>query len=326
MIHGNHFQVSTVDVFPDGKTWGPWLWYLNGGSKHDASARAEEEFAAWPYPWLNDEAYQARGSVKGTLKLSDGRPAANAAVFLGDNTPIKAALGQGSDYYYTDYADEEGRFEFKHVRAATYGFQAWSNGSEIADVTTSFLKNDVVVEADEATDLETLEWRTSSREKLFQVGDFDRTSYGFRYGGAPYTHALAANCPANLRYVVGESAADDWCFVQTYQGNWTIAFDAEASTPRENATLIVSLAGNTGGVSLTIWANDSKIGNLTSGAPQLTNDGSVYRSATTAGEWRYLEFPFSASLLRESGNEITFQVTRNTTWRGFMWDSVVLEW
>lgn len=28
MIHGTHFMVSSNDVFPDGKMWGPWLWYL----------------------------------------------------------------------------------------------------------------------------------------------------------------------------------------------------------------------------------------------------------------------------------------------------------
>jgi hypothetical protein len=28
MIHGTHFMVSSNDVFPDGKVWGPWLWYL----------------------------------------------------------------------------------------------------------------------------------------------------------------------------------------------------------------------------------------------------------------------------------------------------------
>lgn len=28
MIHGTHFMASSSDVFPDGKMWGPWLWYL----------------------------------------------------------------------------------------------------------------------------------------------------------------------------------------------------------------------------------------------------------------------------------------------------------
>ncbi|KAL4867524.1 hypothetical protein BDV12DRAFT_171095 [Aspergillus spectabilis] len=73
MIHGTHYQVSTVDNFADGRTWGPWLGYLNDGSKPDASRRAKQEFAEWPYPWLKDKAYQARGTVRGTLKLSDGR-------------------------------------------------------------------------------------------------------------------------------------------------------------------------------------------------------------------------------------------------------------
>lgn len=98
MIHGTHFQVSSMDTFAAGKVWGPWLWYLNDGSADDAEARAQDEFAAWPYSWFEDEAYQSRGSVSGRLMLSDGRPAAHAAVFLGDNEPNKTALDMGSDY------------------------------------------------------------------------------------------------------------------------------------------------------------------------------------------------------------------------------------
>ncbi|KAI1198264.1 rhamnogalacturonate lyase [Nemania serpens] len=330
MIHGTHFMVSSADVFPDGKMWGPWLWYLNDGSKVDAAKKAKKEFASWPYTWFKDEAYQSRGSVKGQLILSDGRPAANAAVFLGDNHPNKTALDMGSDYYYTSYADAKGRFEFSDVRTARYGLQAWSNGSRIADVTTSFLHNDVVVTKSRTKDLGRLSWAVSKKTKLFQVGDFDRTSYGFQYGGAPDQHALVANCPANIVYRVGRSKTSDWCFGQTYQGNWTISFDAKDRSRHntaKNATLIVSLAGYSSGASSIIWANGQQIGNLTSGAPGLVSDPSLYRSMTTAGEWRYFEFEFDAKkVLKEHGNEVTFQLTRNTTWHGFMWDSVVLEW
>jgi len=28
MLHGTHFMASSSDVFPEGKVWGPWLWYL----------------------------------------------------------------------------------------------------------------------------------------------------------------------------------------------------------------------------------------------------------------------------------------------------------
>ncbi|KAI0544502.1 rhamnogalacturonate lyase [Xylaria curta] len=330
MIHGTHFMASSSDVFPDGKMWGPWLWYLNNGSKEDAARRATEEFASWPYEWFGDEAYQSRGSVTGQLVLSDGRPAANAAVFLGDNNPNKTALDMGSDYYYTSYADANGRFEFKNVRAAHYGMQAWSNGSKIADVTTSFLRNDVSVEKSRATDLGDLIWDVSNKTRIFQVGDFDRMSYGFQYGGAPFQHALVASCPENLVYHIGQSETSDWCFGQTYLGNWTILFDLPNMTTSaiaKNATLIVSLAGYSSGASSTIWANGQRIGNLTSDAPGLLNDPSLYRSMTTAGEWRYFEFEFDANtLLKETANEVTFQMTRSTTLHGVMWDSIILEW
>ncbi|KAG6367172.1 hypothetical protein INS49_001356 [Diaporthe citri] len=294
MIHGTHFQVSSSDAFPVGKIWGPWLWYLNDGSAEDAEARAQDEFAAWPYTWFEDDAYQSRGTVSGRLVLSDGRPAAHAAVFLGDNSPNKTALDMGSNYYYTGYADADGNFAFSDVRAATYGLQAWSNGSAIAGVTTSLLQNDVTVAADEETDLGEVEWTVSDRAILFQVGDFDRYAYGFKNGGAPHQHALVASCPASLTYTVGSSQPEDWCFGQSWLGNWTIRFEVPANASASadgsgQATLIVSLAGYSTGTSSNIYANDEVIGNLTSGTPQLLNDPGLYRSATVAGEWRYFE-------------------------------------
>lgn len=338
MFHGTHFTARSDDDIPVGKMWGPWLWYLNDGAAADADARAAVERAQWPYPWLREPAYQARGAVTGTLRLSpDGRPAAHAAVFLGDNHPNKTSLDMGTGYYYTTYAGPDGAFSFEHVRAgASYGLQAWANGSDLlTDVTTTFLQNDVAVVAGETTALGTLDWAVENKTRLFQVGDFDRYAYGFAYGGAPYQHALVARCPADLTYTVGTSATADWCFGQTYQGNWTIAFEIDDAafdnhndtTSTHNATLIVSLASYSTGMTARILANDVHVvGNLTSGAETLQNDPGLYRSATVAGEWRYLEFAFDAALLREGWNTITFEVTSNTTWRGFMWDSIILKW
>lgn len=236
----------------------------------------------------------------------------------------------GSTYYYTGYTDDDGNFEFADVRAATYGLQAWSAGGALADVSTTFLKNDVSVTAGEAstTALGDLTWAVSSRKRLFQVGDFDRHSYGFQHGGAPWQHALVAECPADLVYRAGCSRPEDWCFGQSLPGNWTVEFRVgeEPSAAARDATLIVSLAGYSSGASSTIWANGHEIGNLTSGSTNLANDPCLYRSATTAGEWRYFEFPFDAGILKKGSNAVTFQLTRNTTWHGFMWDSVILEW
>lgn len=331
MVHGTHFMASSADVFPDGKTWGPWLWYLNDGDKADAAARAAKEFKAWPYEWFDNTAYQSRGSVSGSLKLSDGRPAKGAAVFLGDNHPNKTALDMGSNYYYTSYADEAGNFAFDNVRTGTYGLQAWSNGNDtIADVSTSFLQNDVTVYKGAKTDLSGLTWKVNDTSKIiFRVGAFDRKDLGFQYGGAPYQHALVAKCPANLTYTIGQSKTEDWCFGQTYLGTWRVKFNIDSipkyGLPVYNAILTVSLAGYSSGVSSTIIANGNHtIGNLTSAS--IPSDPCLYRSGTTAGEWHQYEFLFDGSVLKTGMNTVDFQVTRNTTWHGFMWDAVKLSW
>jgi rhamnogalacturonan endolyase len=239
----------------------------------------------------------------------------------------------GSTYYYTAYADASGAFTIPDVRTGAYGLQAWSNGSSIRDVSTTFTLDTLTVEKGKATDLGTLTWTVSPKKKLFQVGDFDHYSYGFENGGAPWQHALVAQCPENLVYKVGCSKTEDWCMGQTYKGNWTIRFwNGQEPNDSREPTLIVSLAGYSSGASSTIWANGVQVGNLTSGATGrtatdgLASDPSLYRSATAAGEWRYFEFDFGASVLKKGANEVTFQVTRNTTWHGFMWDSIILEW
>jgi rhamnogalacturonan endolyase len=100
-----------------------------------------------------------------------------------------------------------------------------------------------------------------------------------------------------------------------------------ASIPETAApNLIVSLAGYSSGASTNILANGVQVGNMTSGSSLIPTDPCLYRSATGAGEWHLLEYSFDKGLLTEGWNEITFNMVRNTTWHGFMWDSVVLEW
>jgi rhamnogalacturonan endolyase len=223
------------------------------------------------------------------------------------------------------------------VRTGTYGLQAWANGGDIADVATTYLKNDIHVTADEPLDLDALTWIIPDRERIFRVGDLDRRSDGFAYGGLPHEHARIAKCPADLTFTVGESQTSDWCFGQSYIGSWDIAFtvdSAAAAAGNRSATLSVSLAGYSTGASLDILLNNAtKIGNLTSGAvgtnvtDSLANDPSAYRSGTPGGEWRFFDFDFDGSALsRQAVNTISFVVTRNTTWRGFIYDGIVLDW
>ncbi|OBT83679.1 hypothetical protein VE02_07564 [Pseudogymnoascus sp. 03VT05] len=325
MLHGTHFMASASDAFPVGKVWGPWLWYLNDGSLNDASHKAKKEISTYPYPWFDNDAYQSRGSVSGKLILSDGRPASNAAVFLGDNHPNETTLDMGRYYYYTAYTDKAGNFQFKNVRSASYAFQAWANGGAIGDVSTTFMKNDVVVSKKKLTNLGHLTWKTQERRSIFQIGDFDRTSLGFAYGGAPHEHALVVNCPANLTYTVGTSKTSDWCFGQSAKGNWTVKFNVPKLPNDSSAVLSVSLAGYSSGVSSTIVVNGATtVGNLTSA--NILTDPCMYRSGTLAGEWHYYEFPVGNGALKRGWNTLDFQVTRETLWHGFMWDAVALEY
>ena len=298
----------------------------NSGSKEDAVRRAAQEFASWPYSWLNDSDYQSRGSVSGRLILSDGRPAAGASVFFGDNNSDKSTLDQGEHYYYTGTADSQGYFNIKDVRATTYGFYAWSDGGSIADVSTTFARNDVAVRNGEVTALGLLTWETQSRKPIFQIGELDHKALGFRNGGAPYQHGLVAKSPANLTYTIGQSNESDWYFGQSALGSWTVLFDLTNADVASNRTAILSLslAGYSQTVSLDVRVNSHLLVSLTS--TTLPSDPGLYRSGTTAGEWRFLEFNVSAEALKAGTNRLVFEVTRTTLWRGFMWDSIILEW
>lgn len=66
------------------------------------------------------------------------------------------------------------------------------------------------------------------------------------------------------------------------------------------------------------------MGNITSAS--LANSQDTYRGATRSGEWRLLEFPVKEDALRQGWNELDVRVTNATLWRGWLWDSVVLEW
>ncbi|KAI9738374.1 MAG: hypothetical protein M1834_008877 [Cirrosporium novae-zelandiae] len=334
VMHGTHFMASSDDYVEQGRMFGPWLWYINNGSIADASTRAAQEITLWPYFFVNDTAYQSRGTITGTITLTDGTPASGASVFLGDNNPNETTLDQGRAYYYTTSASSTGTFTFTDVRTGTYALQAWGNGSPaLSSITTTFLQNDVVVTANETTTLTNLTWTPQQgRTPIFQIGDLDRKATGFEYGDAPHQHALVDKCPANLTYTIGVSNTSDWCFGQSALGTWDVKFyinsTTNSSTSTAAALLSISLAGYSKGTSASIYLNNdttSTIGNLTSGI--IPTDPCLYRSATSAGEWHLYEFEIAEGVLKSGEwNVLSFVVTKSTTWKGWIWDSVVLEW
>jgi rhamnogalacturonan endolyase len=325
MIHGTHYQATSRDAFADGKVWGPWLWYLNDGSKTDAAQRAAKEEAAWPYKWFDNKPYQSRGKMQGRLLLSDGRPAAGAAVFLGDNNNSTiSTLDQGQNYYYTTYADADGKFSLRDIRTGTYALYAWANGGALSSVTTNFTQNDVEIREGKNTNLKDLSWKiTDPAARIFQIGALDRTSDGFRLSGpTPFEHGRIAKCPGNLTYTIGTSKPQDWCFGQSALGSWQVNFPVERV--EKDAKLTVSLAGFSQGVSADILLNGVKVGNITSAS--LLNSQDTYRGATRAGEWRLLEFGVGKDVLKVGANVLAIEVVKTTLWRGWLWDSLLMDW
>jgi rhamnogalacturonan endolyase len=311
----------------------------NNGSSADAVERAVAELSNWPYSWMADTGgYMERGSIKGRIRLTDGRPASGAAIFLGDNRPNKTTLTQGSGYYYRTYADRNGAFKLSHVRGGLRNLQAWPNGGPIGDVTTVFSMNDVRVTPGAATDLGELAWMPQRRVRMvWQIGELDRTAKGFGLSGPPHEHARSRKCPANLVFEVGRSDTKDWCFAQVHPGVWSIRFNVDNSS-MVDAALTISLAAYTSGVSAMVSLNDRAIGqmnirNIGAGDPAL------FRSGTLAGEWHMVRVPINGTLWRPGPNKIDIRIrsgkglwTASDTkilsknpWRGFMYDSLLLE-
>ncbi|GKT49556.1 rhamnogalacturonate lyase A [Colletotrichum spaethianum] len=321
----SHFRVGQTVAQPAGKVWGPWLWYLNNGDVADAAQRRQEEVKHVPYTWFKDAAYHSRGGVQGTQTLSDGRPASGAAVFLGDtDTAIRPSI-QGKNYYYTTYTNDKGRFYFDKVRSGSYAVYTTSNGGKLADVYTNFTAPVTIVK-DKTLNLGQLTWNVPTGKHIFQVGEFDKKANGFKNGGVPYQHGVAAQSPANLTFTVGKSQNSDWYFAQSAIGKWTIEFNLPVGDISANRTalLSVSLAGYSQSTALDIDVNGQVYASLSKDS--LTSDPSLYRSGKFSGEWRFFQYKIDTDVLKAGKNTVGFTVTRYTQWRGFLWDSIILEW
>ena len=297
----------------------------NNGSVSDARARASKERATFPYAFLNNTAYHSRGALNGSLTLSDGRPAAGAAIFLGDTNTSTRPLVQGSGYYYTTFADASGSFSIPQIRTGSYGLIAASNGGAIGDVYTNFTSSPITIGEDQTTDLGALTWSVpSNTQRIFQIGSFDKKATGFTDSG-PRVHGLTQKSPANLTFIVGSSATEDWYYASSQLGSWDVVFNATGPVGAKKARLSVSLAGYSQSTALSIHLNSNQtIGTISKDS--LASDPALYRSGTISGEWRFLQYDIDAADLEAGRNVLSFKTERYTLWRGIMWDSIIFEW
>jgi rhamnogalacturonan endolyase len=109
-----HYGAGTTSLGSDDSPWrklyGPYMIYLNADAEDadamwvDAKSRAAREIAAWPYSWMDQPLYPVaagRGTVSGTLNITDGSSPAGALVILAQPTDGTAETNwqrQGKDY------------------------------------------------------------------------------------------------------------------------------------------------------------------------------------------------------------------------------------
>lgn len=252
-------------------------------------------------------------------------------MFLGDTDTSSRPLIQGTNYYYTAAADDNGSFSFPDVRTGDYGLYAWSNGGDIGDVYTNVTVTPVTVTQGTTTALGEVEWALpTGHTPIFQVGDFDKRSDGFVNSGLPYKFNVTSLSPANLTFSMGQSnESAEWYYAISALGTWTIEFnltadDITAYGSNGSALLSLSLASYSQSLALDVDVNGNVLGSLDKDI--LTNDPALYRSSRISGEWRFVQYAVDPAILVEGLNTVGFTVTRSTTWRGLMWDSILFEW
>ena len=341
--HGQHFGSAPIVMAADqvwDKIMGPFFIYINSGANaaqlwDDAQNKAAAEKDAWPYAWMNETLYPlARGTVAGRLRIP-GESANHALVVLAQ--PGSYWQQQSEGYQFWTRASEDGSFVIPKVRPGNYTLFA-----RVPGMVGEFRLDDLTVSPGATHDLGLLEWQPPRRERrLWRIGTPDLSAGEFRFGDRMrqfglWWRYLEEQGTNDLVYRVGSSSAADWYYAQSvvamddgtyFSPVWKIEFTL-TDLPPAPVVLTLGMAGSVGGTLFTS-VNGTSLPDVS-----LTNDASIYRSATQSGMFRQVEWSFDPAWLHPGTNVIAFTVSKNASWtgakpvqpvRGLMYDFVQLE-
>jgi len=321
MLQGEHFGASAQSYRTgDEKIYGPFFIYVNSGGSYDAMIEDAKEQASleksqWPYQWLDNDLYPLqRTAVKGRIRLPFDLSPENIQVVLAQ--PGMDLYDQGKEYMFWSKTESDGSFVIPYVRPGDYTLYAYATTGEV----TGEYKMDVSVSGDEQ-DLGRIDWTPVKYEYLlWQIGENDRLTKGFRVSDSLRAYGRWELPPANLTYTIGSSTPqNDWYYAQTKTGTWTISFDSD-TTYSGNASLTVAFAGASSNPVVEVYVNDRKKATWS-----FSNDASVYRSAVLGGRYQYKKFGFSANELVQGQNTVEFRLTSVGSRGGLMYDFIKLE-
>lgn len=321
---GAHFGTGDFYVPPSWqKLYGPWYLYINCGNEEemicDAAVKAAAEEQKWPYDWVNESLYpMIRGAVTGKLTITHKRSSNRMMVVLAK--PGGDFIRQKADYIFYSQVDKNGNFKLNNVRAGTYTLYAYATQG---DITSEFQKDNIVVK-DVDIHLGEIIWDPVYRKnKLWQIGNANRTATGFKFGNELRNYKWHCMVPGRLDYVIGKSQeSEDWYYAQAKPGDWNIRFlmkDVAAKKYYLTVAIAAATKGKIDGAEdpdVIIKVNDHVVKALS-----YSSDTTIYRSATQSGWYHLQEIELDAAMLHTGENIVTF--TNNHS--AIMYDTILLE-
>lgn len=348
---GSHYGGSSLRINSD-EAWtkviGPFFIHVNRDGDPEtlwknALAAAEQEKAAWPYPWLKHEAYPAateRSSVSGKIAI-EGEPTPKEPLQVGlvplqYEVPTRFAREtvdwqRDAKYYqFWTRADADGRFTIKNVRPGTYELRAFGDG-----ILGEFVKSPVVVKDGENIDAGSASWKPERFGKtLWEIGIPDRSAAEFRHGDHYWQWGLyqkyAEEFPDDVNFVVGQSDwRRDWNYAQPPRlsasgrvekpSTWRIQFDVPKAQSGK-ATLRLAIAGSRTEQGVLVSVNEAPVG----GTGRLPDTGVMHRDGIR-GYWVERQISFDGGLLKEGRNTIALTVPARSWVQGVLYDYLRLE-
>ena len=326
MLHSQHFGASpgTFDA-AENKLFGPCLFYVNSGSRAemiaDAKERAELETDRWPYSWFHNDNFpreDQRVTVSGRIRLSGETTTTKLQVILGK--PGVKPHQQACHYQFWTEAGANGLFTIPNVRPGIYALHVYAlNGDALGMYSSGPYQF-----MDSATDLGTIIWKPTRYDKtLWEIGEADHSTAGFRYSDHLRQYGLWKSAPANTTFTIGESdPATDWYYTQALSGTWTVKFHSD-ETYTKPLHLLIATAGACGTSKLEVKMNANDILRTVA----YSSDASVYRSATQAGRDSLIVIEVPAKQIIKGDNFLYLRLTNvpSSGQCGILYDYIRLE-
>jgi rhamnogalacturonan endolyase len=346
MLNGGHYGEG--DELVQGawsKLYGPWLWYFNRGNSsvsalEDAWAQFHKEERKWPYAFVSDPDYHARGTLSGTVVVTDTPDprapvptAVGATVFL--TNPVAEHgpyTSQCNGYTYWNTTDAAGRFFFYVVRAGTYELHVSVPGV-LSEKSGTLVK----VTAGSDTQAGTVTFTVPRNgTTVWEIGYADRTAKEFKHGDAYRFWGLydlfPTEFPNSVHYYINSTWRQNpsqwrsqWNYAQVPANgtvtNWSIYFDVASPVtgPTHPAFVRIAFAG-VSGCPLVLTLN---------GAVSVTmavtgNDGAMARDGIH-GIYQVRTAMLDSSSLKERDNVLVLTARCTTRFSGLMYDALRFE-